>query len=106
MDHNHKGMRQFAVIVEGDVMEPKYLDGDQVVFSVDDAEREGIIEGRSYFLKLEDERQIFRRVFVDPDDGDTLVLKCWNEKYRPMLVARSNVRLLAKVMGVFRPVDY
>ena len=88
--------RRFAVIVDGDCMEPKYRDGDVVVFSVDAAEREGIVDGRNYFIQFADGENTFKRVFLEPSDVNWLVLRCWNAKYPPRRVERTSIHLLAR----------
>lgn len=88
--------RRFAVSVDGDCMEPKYRNGDVVVFSVDAAEREGIVDGRNYFIQFADGQNTFKRVFLEPSDVDWLVLRCWNEKYPPRKVERDTIQLLAR----------
>ena len=102
---NFNELRKFFVCVEGDVMEPAYLDGDQVLFSIDEAEREGVVDGKSYFVLLKGGRRFFRRVFVDPDDADNYILRAWNESYEPIQVPRASVKLLAKAMSALRDVE-
>jgi phage repressor protein C with HTH and peptisase S24 domain len=95
--------RRFAVTVDGDCMEPKYSHGDVVLFSVDAAEREGIVEGKNYFLQFADGENTFKRVFIDPDNHELLILRCWNEKYEPRVVERGNVKLLARATHRLTP---
>ncbi len=90
--------RRFAVTVDGDCMEPKYRDGDVVVFSVDAAEREGIVEGKNYFIQFTDGQNTFKRIFLDPDNRELLILRCWNERYPQRIVERSQVKLLARAV--------
>ena len=74
--------RAFTVPVDGDCQEPIWNDGDIVLFSYDAYEREGIVEGKSYYLAFSDGTTTFKRVFVDPGDPQVYVLRCWNvEKY-------------------------
>jgi biotin operon repressor len=88
--------RRFAVVVDGDCMEPKYGNGDVVIFSVDAAEREGIIEGRNYFIQFTDGQNTFKRIFFEPTDVHWLILRCWNARYPDRRVERSTVQLLAR----------
>jgi phage repressor protein C with HTH and peptisase S24 domain len=88
--------RRFAAVVDGDCMEPKYHHGDVVVFSIDAAEREGIVDGRNYFVQFADGENTFKRVFCDPENSDRLVLRCWNPKYPARAVERSRVQILAR----------
>jgi len=92
--------RRFAVTVDGDCMEPKYRDGDIVVFSVDAAEREGIIDGKNYFLQFADGENTFKRVFLDPDNRELLSLRCWNPRYADRVIERSRIKLVAR--AIFR----
>ena len=95
--------RRFAVTVDGDCMEPRYCDGDTVIFSVDSAENEGIIEGRNYFIQFQDDQNTFKRIFLDPENHELLVLKCWNEKYPPRVVERASIKLLARAVYKLTP---
>ena len=88
--------RRFAVVVDGDCMEPKYHNGDVVVFSVDAAEREGIIQGRNYFIQFADGENTFKRIFFEPSDADWLVLRCWNANYPDRRIERASIQLLAR----------
>ncbi|MDB5299365.1 MAG: hypothetical protein JWO87_1028 [Phycisphaerales bacterium] len=95
--------RRFAVTVDGDCMEPKYHHGDVVVFSVDAAEREGIVEGKNYFLQFADGENTFKRIFLDVENRELLILRCWNEKYEPRVVERASVKLLARATHRLTP---
>ena len=97
--------RRFAVTVDGDCMEPRYRHGDVVIFSVDAAEAEGVVNGRNYFLQFDDGHNSFKRVFLDPQNPDVLVLRCWNDAYPPRTVSRSRVRLLARAVYRLVPDD-
>jgi transcriptional regulator with XRE-family HTH domain len=88
--------RRFAAVVDGDCMEPKYENGDVVVFSIDAAEKEGIIEGRNYFIQFTDGQNTFKRIFFEPTDADWLILRCWNARYPDRRVERTMVQLLAR----------
>ena len=93
--------RRFAAVVDGDCMEPRYCDGDVVVFSVDAAEGEGILEGKNYFIQFTDGENTFKRIFFDPEDSDRLVLHCWNPRYPTRTIEREQIALLARaVYGV------
>jgi len=95
--------RRFAVTVDGDCMEPKYRDGDIVVFSVDAAEREGIVDGKNYFIQFTDGENTFKRIFPDPENRELLILRCWNERYPQRIVDRSRVKLLARAVYRLMP---
>jgi transcriptional regulator with XRE-family HTH domain len=97
--------RRFAAVVDGDCMEPQYQNGDVVVFSIDAAEKEGIIEGRNYFVQFADGENTFKRIFFDPENSDRLVLRCWNPKYPQRRVQRSRIQLLARAQFRLVPDD-
>jgi transcriptional regulator with XRE-family HTH domain len=88
--------RRFAAVVDGDCMEPRYRHGDVVVFSIDAAEKEGIVEGRNYFVQFADGENTFKRIFFDPENSERLVLRCWNTKYPQRKVSRSGIQILAR----------
>jgi hypothetical protein len=67
-----------------------------VVFSVDAAEREGIMEGRNYFIQFTEGETTFKRIFFDPVEANRLILRCWNGKYPDRLIERGSVQLLAR----------
>ena len=52
----------FTAPVDGDCQHPKWKDGEIVVFSFDAVEREGILDGRSYYLAFTDGSTTFKRV--------------------------------------------
>jgi|SRR5579862_2549993 len=97
--------RRFAVTVDGDCMEPRYRDGDVVVFSIDAAEREGIVDGKNYFVQFTEGENTFKRLFLDPENRDLVILKCWNERYEPKVVERSRIKLLARAVYRLTPDD-
>lgn len=90
--------RRFAAVVDGDCMEDRYRHGDVVVFSIDAAEQEGIVDGRNYFIQFHDGENTFKRIFLDPDDADRLLLRCWNPRYPQRRVERDQISLLAKAV--------
>jgi transcriptional regulator with XRE-family HTH domain len=95
--------RQFSVTVDGDCMEPKYHDRDVVIFSVDLAEREGIVDGKNYFIQLADGENTFKRIFADPENRELLILRCWNPKYPQRVIERAQVKLLARAAFKLTP---
>jgi phage repressor protein C with HTH and peptisase S24 domain len=99
------GARRFSVTVDGDCMEPKYRHGDVVVFSVDAAERGGIVDGKNYFIQFDDGENTFKRVYVDPAHRDRVILRCWNKSYPPRTVERRKIKLLARAVYRLLPDD-
>ena len=76
-------MRVFTIPVDGDCQEPVWKNGDVVVFSFDAYEREGIVPGKSYYLAFTDGSTTFKRVFVDDEDPEVYILRCWNTAKYP-----------------------
>lgn len=97
------GSRQFVVTVDGDCQEPRYHSGDDVVFSVDALEREGIRDGASYYVELKDGTTTFKRVFVHPDNRELLILQAWNPHYPPREIHRDDVQMIARCLGRWEP---
>lgn len=95
--------RRVAVTVDGDCMEPRYFNGDVVIFSVDQAEREGVIDGKNYFVQFADGENTFKRLFLHADNRELLVLRCWNSKYPDRIVERAKIKLLARAMYRLMP---
>jgi phage repressor protein C with HTH and peptisase S24 domain len=84
-------------------MEPKYRDGDVVVFSIDSAEREGVVQGKNYFVQFADGENTFKRIFLDPENRELLILRGWNEKYPARIIERANIKLLARAVYRLTP---
>jgi SOS-response transcriptional repressor LexA len=99
------GRKTFVVTLDGDCMEPKYHDGARVIFSMDAVEREGIVSGKSYFLQFHDGSQSFKRVFLDPEDREELILRPDNPKYPERRVRRSDVAMIARAVEQLAPAD-
>ena len=75
--------RVFTIPVDGDCQEPAWKDGEIVLFSFDAYDREGIVPGKSYYLAFTDGSTTFKRVFLDDDDPETYILRCWNTAKYP-----------------------
>jgi len=83
----------FAVRVVGDSMEPKYKEGDIVVFSP----AADVANGDDCFIRFSSPHETtFKRVFFEPDDHVRLQPR--NEKYAPMTVEGKRVN------GMYRAV--
>lgn len=76
-------MRAFTIPVDGDCQEPVWNNGEIVLFSFDAYDREGILPGKSYYLAFTDGSTTFKRVFLDPNDPEIYILRCWNTKKFP-----------------------
>jgi hypothetical protein len=75
--------RVFTVPVDGDCQDPVWKNGEIVLFSFDAYDREGILPGKSYYLAFTDGSTTFKRVFIDPDDPEIYILRCWNAARYP-----------------------
>ena len=75
--------RAFSVPVDGDCQEPVWKHGDVVIFSFDAFDREGILPGKSYYLAFTDGSTTFKRVFLDDNDPEVYILRCWNTAKYP-----------------------
>jgi repressor LexA len=83
----------FAVHVVGDSMEPKYQQGDVVIFSPS-AE---VSDGDDCFVRFESPHETtFKRVFFEEDDK--MRLQPRNEKYPPIVVPANRIN------GIYRAV--
>lgn len=79
----------FAARVCGDSMEPKYREGDVVVFSPALAPR----SGDDCFVRFEDGQTTFKRVFFENDEGGKMVVRLQprNERYRPQMLQAEKI---------------
>ncbi len=83
----------FAVRVVGDSMEPKFVEGDIVIFSPGAEVR----TGDDCFIRLSTPHETtFKRVFFEPQDNVRLQPR--NEKYAPLIVEGSRIN------GLYRAV--
>ena len=93
----------FAARVVGDSMEPKYCEGDIVVFS---PARE-ITDGMDCFVRLEpDHDSTFKRIYFQRDeDGNEMIrIQPINNRYPPMTVPRERVAGLYAGVSVTRSI--
>ncbi|MEM8874412.1 MAG: XRE family transcriptional regulator [Planctomycetota bacterium] len=88
----------FATRVHGDSMQPKYNEGDIVVFSPALAPR----PGDDCFVRFADGTTTFKRVF--PED-DAVRLQPRNEKYRSQTIAMGEVAGIYRAVYRFERVD-
>ena len=93
----------FACRVHGDSMHPKYRPGDIVIFSPAATPK----SGDDCFVRFEDGKTTFKRVFFESDDRGEAVIRLQprNEKYRPQTVTSAEVSGLYKAMFKYQPVD-
>jgi repressor LexA len=93
----------FAARVHGDSMQPKYREGDIVIFSPAMSPR----NGDDCFVRFEDGQTTFKRVFFETGEmGDSVMrLQPRNEKYRPQVVPAEQVTGLYKAVYRYQRVD-
>lgn len=93
----------FAARVHGDSMTPKYREGDIVIFSPGKSPK----NGDDCFVRFQDGHTTFKRVFFESDEkgNATLRLQPRNEKYRPQVVASTEITGLYKAVFKYQRVD-
>lgn len=93
----------FAARVHGDSMQPKYSQGDIVIFSPSAAPR----EGDDCFVRFEDGHTTFKRVFFETDESGAQMIRLQprNEKYRPQTIAADQVTGLYRAVFRYQRVD-
>src|SRR5688500_14966305 len=93
----------FAARVHGDSMTPKYREGDIVIFSPGKSPK----NGDDCFVRFQDGHTTFKRVFFESDEkgSATLRLQPRNEKYRPQVVASTEITGLYKAVFKYQRVD-
>ncbi len=91
----------FAARVIGDSMEPRYHEGDIVVFSPD----QPTPEGSDCFVRLErDAETTFKRIFFEGSDQSQIRLQPLNNSYDPQVVDRKEVAGIYAAVYVMRRV--
>ena len=97
----------FALIVDGQCMEPDYKSGELVIFSPLEVQRYGVVPGKDYAIQLDGSgngENTFKRLFLDPKDDSVFVLKCLNPKFKsPQKIKRDSVIRMARAIWVSRP---
>lgn len=93
----------FACRVHGDSMSPKYTAGDIVVFSPAAPWK----DGADCFVRFEDGRTTFKRVYAESDAAgqEMLRLQPRNDRYKPQVIAREAIAGLYRAVSVYRGVD-
>lgn len=83
----------FAVCVVGDSMEPKYHEGDIIVFSPG----AGVESGDDCFVRMADPHETtFKQVFFD--EHDMIRLQPRNQKYSPIVMDKNRINGLYKAV--------
>jgi phage repressor protein C with HTH and peptisase S24 domain/transcriptional regulator with XRE-family HTH domain len=93
----------FAARVHGDSMFPKYTQGDIVIFSPALNPK----DGDDCFVRFEDGHTTFKRVFFETDEKGISVIRLQprNEKYRPQVIASTEVTGLYKAVYKYQRVE-
>jgi uncharacterized protein (DUF433 family) len=82
-------------------MSPEYLPGDVVVFSPTAVERDDVVSGKDYAVRLESADFVFRRIFVESPDTGALVLKTLNpHREVTTRVPRKDVVAMARAIWI------
>ena len=97
----------FAMIVDGDCMEPDYRRGELVIFSPLEVQRYGPQQGKDYAVQLDStaaNENSFKRLFLEKEDPTIFLFRCINPKYKSAeKVKREKVVRLARAIWVSRP---
>ena len=93
----------FAARVYGDSMQPKYNEGDIVVFSP----RTNPRDGDDCFVRFADGNTQFKRVFFEQDEGGRGVIRLQprNEKYPPRVIPAEDVQGLYRAVYRYERVN-
>ena len=97
----------FALWVDGDSMEPRYRNGDLVIFEAVDPECQAIIDGADYAIQLDGDHfyeQTFKRLYNQPAKGQwSLIAKPINPNTKPrqIEISRHHLSRLGMVKMVF-----
>ena len=88
----------FAIIIEGESMEPKFFAGDRVVFVPNSEIRNGDV----VFAKLNDGRVLFKYFHTSGPEGIRVKLVSENPNYSPIEVDRSELTFIFPALEVKR----
>jgi repressor LexA len=93
----------FAARVHGDSMQPKYREGDIIIFSPAVAAK----DGDDCFVRFDNDSTTFKQVFFEFDDaGKSMIrLQPRNEKYHPQTVPAEQISGLYKAVYRYQRVD-
>jgi phage repressor protein C with HTH and peptisase S24 domain len=97
----------FAMIVDGDCMEPDYRRGELVIFSPLEVQRYGPQQGKDYAVQLDStaaNENSFKRLYLEKEDPTVFLFRCINPKYKTAeKVKRDKIVRLARAIWVSRP---
>ena len=97
----------FAMVVDGDCMEPDYRRGELVIFSPLEVQRYGPQNGKDYAIQMDAQaanESSFKRLFTDKENPAIFYFRCINPKYKTNeKVQRDRVIRLARAIWVSRP---
>jgi phage repressor protein C with HTH and peptisase S24 domain len=90
----------FAVRVVGDSMEPKYREGDIVIFSP----ARQVENGDDCFVRMTDPHETtFKQIFFD--DKNSVRLQPRNQKYSPMTLERNRISAIWKAVSRYEHLE-
>ena len=97
----------FAMVVDGDCMEPDYRRGELAIFSPLEVQRYGPQPGKDYAIQMDGDppsKNDFKRLFLEKEDPTIFLFRCINPKYKsPEKVKRDKILRLAQAIWVSRP---
>ncbi|MEW5833005.1 MAG: LexA family transcriptional regulator [Campylobacterota bacterium] len=86
-----------AASFSGDSMEGNILDGAMMFINMSDQE---IASGKIYVIRSKDETMV-KRIFIDPSDETTLLLRSDNIFYPEFKVSPEKIEVIGRVMSVY-----
>ena len=90
----------FAVRVVGDSMEPKYREGDIVIFSP----ARQVENGDDCFVRMTDPHETtFKQIFFD--DKNSVRLQPRNQKYSPMTLEKKRISAIWKAVSRYEHLE-
>jgi hypothetical protein len=96
----------FALVCDGNCMEPDWHDGDVVIFSPMDIARRGVRDGDDVGVQLSGEangENTFKRAFNDPENPAYLVLRCTHpDMHEELRVRWDHIIRIGRAVGSFR----
>lgn len=104
-DPRMMGHGLFRVRLAGDSMRPAYQDGCIVEFRCLRVDRDGVVEGKDYYVQRSDGCATFKRVVKMDEESFTLAALNKRKYPRVMIVERAVVVRMARAVGIFRPVE-
>jgi transcriptional regulator with XRE-family HTH domain len=90
----------FVLTVDGQCMEPRYVDGEQVGCSIRRWVKEGFKWNKDYWIRFKDGQTTLKRVLRDRTDPEKFICQPLNPASRPFTRLKSDVEKAARVVVV------